>query len=178
MSILAILFWVAIFAGGLLILLLLLSIAGGLDMEVDIDTGSSTDTDSDGGGLGVVKSLLTFVSVGSWVMRIMLASNKAPVLAVAMGIFTGVLAILILHHLIKFLLKNEENVNWSMQDAIFQNGTVYLKIPKDGDGIVQIEVKGAYRELKAKSHNNKDIPTGASVMVVEISDEYVIVENK
>ena len=178
MGIISILFWVAIFSGSLLILLLLFSIWGGFDMEFDVDPTPSVDVDGDMGGLGMLKGALTFISVGTWVARIFLSAHKAPALAIAFGIIIGVIALLLLNYLLKLLLRNEENVNWSMQDALFQNGKVYLRIPKDGEGIVQVDIKGAFRELKAKSRDNKEIPTGSSVLVVEVINNYVIVENK
>ena len=63
-----------------------------------------------------------------------------------------------------------------MNDAVYQEGKVYLRIPKDGEGIVHVKIKGANRELKAKTRNRKEIKTGASILVTEVENEFVIVE--
>jgi len=105
-SIIEILFWVSIFAGGLLILLLLLSILGGLEFDADI----GSDVDSDGGGIGLLKGILTFVSTSSWMIKIMLLANKNPWIAIATGIAVGVVCFFILNLLFKFLLKAQSNV--------------------------------------------------------------------
>lgn len=171
----AILTWISIIAGGLLIILLLLSLLGGLDLDIDID-GGSADIDTDASGLGVLKGVLTFVSVSAWVIKVLLATNSHPALAIVIGVLIGLLSFALLSYLIRVLMKNNENVNWSMDDAMFQTGRVYLKIPAGkGEGIVHIGIKGANRELKARSNDDKEIKTGENVRVVDIENEYVIV---
>ncbi len=165
-----ILTWTSIFAGGILILLFLVSLIGGMDLDIDLES------DTDAGGLGIVKGVLTFVSVASWVIKILLVSNKHPGMAIAVGVISGVLAFMLLNYLFKILLRNEENVNYSMSDALFESGEVYLKIPAKGSGIVNVNVKGATREMKAKSKDSKEIKTGSKVMVVSIDGEYAVVE--
>lgn len=173
-----ILTWVSIITGGLLVVIMLLSLIGGIDFDMDIDVEvGSTDTDVDSGGLGILKGVLTFVSVGSWVMKILLVGNKHPGIAIGVGIFAGVLAFMLLNYLLKLLLRNQENVNWSVNDALFQKGEVYLRIPEGSEsGIVQINVKGAMREMKAKSKDGEEIPTGSPIMVVDLEDEYALVQ--
>lgn len=178
MDTILILTWVSIFAGGALIFLLLLSLAGGIDLELDLDMGS-TDVDADAGGLGWIKGGLTFFSVSTWVIRVMLLSAQHPAIAIGLGIAAGLGAFWVLHAFLKFLIQQEENVNWTMQDAVNQTGEVYLRIPGGEDnGLVQVEIKGAIRELKAKSHNQTEIKTGDRVQVVEVEDDYVLVSRQ
>ena len=170
----AVLTWVSIIAGGILVLLLLLSLLGGLDIDVDIDTGGETDTSA--GGIGLMKGALTFVSVSSWVMKILMVGQQGKTLSIVVGVLSGIFAFALLNYLFKALLKNEENVNWEMRDALFQRGTTYLKIPAGGEGIVQVDIRGATRELKAKSNSGEEIKTGESIVVVDIFNEFAIVE--
>lgn len=169
-----ILFWVSIIAGGLLVLLMLLSLIGGLDLDLDIETGSP-DVETDSGGIGLLKGFLTFVSVSSWVVKILIAADKHPGIALGIGIFAGLVAFLLLNYLFKLLLKNESNVNWKVEDALFQKGEVYLKIPADKskNGIIQVTINGALRELKAHSATGKEIKTGESIRVVEVDGDFV-----
>lgn len=170
-----ILTWISLIAGGILVFLLLLSIIGGLDFDLDVEVGPS-DVDSDGGGLGLIKGILTIASVSSWMIKVLLVSNKSPALAITIGLLCGIVAFALLHYMLKALIKNDSNVNWTMEDAIFQEGTVYLKIPSDGQGIVNVKVKGALREMKAKSFDNEPIDTGASITVMEVDGDDVIVK--
>ena len=171
-----ILFWVSIFSGGVLILLMLLSLVGGLDIDVDIEAGSA-DVDTDSGGIGLVKGFLTFVSTSTWVMKILIASNKNLGLAVVIGLATGVISFYVLNYIFKLLLKNDSNVNWKIEDSMYQKGQVYLKVPAsyDESGIVQVEINNAIRELKARSKDKVEIKTGDTVMVVGIDGDYVVV---
>ena len=172
----AILTWVSIIAGGILVLLLLLSLLGGLDIDVDIETGSGGDIDTSAGGIGLVKGGLTFISIGSWVMKILMLNNNGNTISITAGIISGIMAFAILNYIFKLFLNNQENVNWSMNDALFQKGTTYLKIPEGGDGLVLVDIRGTSRELKAKSKNGKEIKTGESVIVVEMQSGFAIVE--
>ncbi len=170
-----ILTWVSILAGGILILLFLLSLIGGFDLDTDI---GSTEVDTDGGGLGLIKGMLTFVSVGSWVMKILLGSQQNPAIAACIGVISGLVAFAILSKLFQLLLRNEENVNWSMDDALFARGNVYLKIPAEGTGIVNVEVNGVNRELKAKSSDHVELKTDTAITVVSVEGEFAHVRKE
>lgn len=178
-SIIDILFWVSIFSGGLLILLMLLSLVGGLDLDVDLDLGSP-DVETDAGGLGLIKGFLTFISTSAWVIKILIVTKQNIWLASVIGIGVGIACFLILNYIFKLLLKNDLNVNWKVEDALFQNGKVYLKIPASSEesGIVQVEINKAIREIKARSRDEVEIKTGESIRVVDIQGEYVIVQKE
>lgn len=165
--------YISLVTGGLLILLMLISLIGGLDLDFDL---GDTDIDTDAGGLGVIKGGLTFISVTSWVMKLVWATQESPWIAIAIGVFAGAAALWLLSYLFRLLLSNEENVNWEMTDAVYQEGKVYLRIPTDGEGIVRVKVKGTERELKAKTRHNREIKTGEVILVTDTEGEYVIVE--
>ncbi|MFK8161231.1 MAG: hypothetical protein AB8H12_02105 [Lewinella sp.] len=163
-----ILSYVALTAGGILILLLLLSLISGLDFDLDVDTDA-------GGGLGALKGVLTFLAVGAWVVRLVLLTEANPMLAFLVGAAAGAVGVYLLSLLLKFLLSQQEFVNWSLEDAIMEQGTVYLRIPAEGEGLVQVTVRGRKRELKARSLLSEDIPTGAPIVVDQIGDDGVVV---
>ena len=172
----AILTWISIIAGGVLIVLLLLSIIGGLDLDLDV---GDTEVDADGGGLGLVKGFLTFISVASWVIKVMLTMQQSTGLALVIGIISGAVAFLLLNYLLRLLIRNEENVNWSYEDAMMQRGEVYLKIPGQMEtGLVNIEIKGVMRELKARAVDKAEIPTGSPVIVVDLDGDIVVVQKE
>ncbi len=164
----AILTWISIICGGILVFLLLLSILGGLDLDIDI----GADVDVDGGGdAGIIKGILTFISVGSWVIKIILEFDKNPVYAFSIGIVAGIIAVFLLNLMLKLLLKNQENVNWQAEDAIAKEAKVYLKIPADaGYGVIKVDINGVYREIKAITTNQEEIPTGMLVVIDDVVD--------
>ncbi|MEM6772725.1 MAG: hypothetical protein AAF597_19255 [Bacteroidota bacterium] len=170
-----ILTYIALISGGILVLLLLLSLLSGLDLDLDLHLDGDVDVDG-GGGLGAVKGALTFFSIGSWVARLFIISQLDPVVAFTLGAAAGAVGVYILSLILKFLLSQQANVNWSVEDALMEEGTVYLRIPADGQGIVNVTVKGTKRELKARAKGGQDIPTGAPVRVEDLhADGTVIV---
>jgi len=177
MAIIEILTYISIFSGGILILLLFLSILGGLDLDFDFPNADSGDIDSSG-GIGIVKAALTFISVSSWIIKVVLATKANPYVAIFAGLIGGYLSVLLIKKIFTLLLTQTENTNWEFSDAIHQSGKVYLKIPKEGLGIIQVLVNGVTRELKAKSIDNTEILTGESVFIHEVDDDLAIVKKQ
>ena len=153
--------YIAAICGGVLVLLLLLSLISGLDLDFDLDV------DADG-GYGYLKGALTFFTFSAWTARILLISQANPVLAFVLGGVAGAVAVWIMSLVVRFLLSQQEEVNWSPAEALLEQGKVYLRIPAGGEGIVQVTVRGRKREMKARSRADEDIPTGASVVVEEV----------
>ena len=166
----SVLTYVSMIAGAILIILLILSLVGGMDLDIDI-----ADGDTDSGGLGILKGGLTFISVSSWVARIVIHSSENPVIAAVVGISSGVVAVIALSYFLRLLLRAESEVNWSPEQALYNTGKVYLKIPAGkGYGLVHTIINGTSRELKAKTRET-EIPTGASVYISDVEDGILIV---
>jgi hypothetical protein len=154
-------------SGGLLVIMLLLSLVSGLDLDFDFGDGD------DGGG--VLKPTLVFFSIGSYIVRGFLMAESNPILALIAGIISGGIGVFILSLALKWILTQQENVNWSKTDALYQKGKTYLKIPTDGSGLIHIDINGVTREFKAKTNDKSDIPTGTEIQVEKIEGEVVIV---
>ena len=170
-----ILFWISVFSGGLMLALLLFSLVGGLDMEMDVD--AETDTDG-GGGLGYLKGILTFISMSAWVMRILLIANKSKTVSILGGIIVGSITVFLLSKLLQFLISKQQFNTWKIEDAVHSSGSVYLKIPVNGEGIVKVKINDAMQELKATTNDKEDIPTGASVYIEDIENNKLVVTQK
>jgi membrane protein implicated in regulation of membrane protease activity len=154
-------------SGGILVAMLLLSLVSGLDLDIDFGDGD------DGGG--IIKPTLVFFSVGAYIVRGFLMAESNPMLALAAGIISGGIAVFILSLVLKWILSQQENVNWSKSDALYKKGKTYLKIPAEGYGLIQVEINGVIREFKAKTNDASDIPTGTEIQVEKIDGEEVIV---
>ncbi|PHI21008.1 hypothetical protein CEQ90_04810 [Lewinellaceae bacterium SD302] len=164
-----ILTYISLISGGLLVLLLLAGILSGLDLDLDFD-GADGD-----GGVGYVKGGLTFISIGSWVVKLVLATSASPVVAFTAGIIAGTIAVYLLIKFMNFLLSQQSEVNWEARDALFETGQVYLRIPAQGTGIVRVNIRGGNRELKARSQAGEILPTGLKVRVEDVEDGILVV---
>ncbi|MCB0631042.1 MAG: hypothetical protein R2824_34460 [Saprospiraceae bacterium] len=177
-DILNILFWAGTLAGGVLILLLLVSIFSGLEIGGgDVDVNVDTDTDAGASeGLGVIKTLLTFVSVGAFTGRaILLNTSWSWPLVIISALVSGIVAVIILGWFFRWLLKNQESGNWQMWQAEGKTGSVYVPIPADGKGRIVVQIDDVDREIAAKSEKGEPIGTHAKVFIVEAKEDYVIV---
>jgi membrane protein implicated in regulation of membrane protease activity len=154
-------------SGGLLVIMLLLSLLSGLDLDIDFGDGD------DGGG--ILKPTLVFFSIGAYIVRGFLMAESNPILALIAGVISGGIAVFVLSIALKWILTQQENVNWSKKDALYKNGKTYLKIPTDGSGLIHIDINGVTREFKAKTNDNDEIPTGTEIQVEKIDGEVVIV---
>jgi len=173
-----ILLWTGMIAGGLLIILLLLSILSGFDLDGDLDVGHGVDGDGDAdtGGLGIIKSGLTFFSIASFTARaIVLNSDWSWTIALTSGIIAGIIAIFILSQFFKLLLRQQEEGNYELWEAVGKTGRVYVPIPKNGTGRITIEINGVDRELPAKEESGKALSTNTKVMVTNTEDDCLVV---
>lgn len=165
--------YLSLICGGLLVLILALGIVGGLDFDVELDLDSEAGTEA-GGGVGLVKGGLAFLSVGAWTVKLLLVASANPVVAVVSGVAAGAVAVYLMAGAVNWMLRQEENVNWTARDALFQPGQVYLRIPATGEGIVKVNVRGGMRELKARSTDGADIPTGAAITVDDLAPDGIL----
>jgi len=68
------------------------------------------------------------------------------------------------------LMRNLQSVgNMRISDAIGEEGTVYLTIPAEGIGKIQITISGRLMVMDAVSQNKVEIKTGKRVCVSEIT---------
>ena len=163
-----ILTYISAISGTLLTVMILLNLFSGLDTEIEVD-GFDTD-------FGVVKSILSFLSVGGLAGSMLLNDGWSLTGAIFASVLVGVFAVVLLTFLFKALLKNQVNVNWSLDDAVGKTGTVYLRIPPKGSGLVMINLKGTEREVMAYSTTDEEIPTGSEVLVISAEESHVIVQ--
>ena len=161
----------ALISGGILVVLLLLALFSGLDFDLDFDA-----PDVDSGGVGWVKGILAFLAAGGYAASVALERSFSTPVVVLIGVVTGFLLVYIISAMLRFLLRQQEVTNWEMSDVLATDGTVYLRIPPSGQGIVRVNINGVPREVKARSKATTEIPTGANIRVVEVEDEFAIVE--
>lgn len=172
------LFWAGTLAGGVLILLLLFSIFSGLEIgggDVDVDLDSDADGSVDE-GFGVIKTLLTFISVGAFTGRaILLNTSWSWPLVIFSALASGLVAVLVLGWFFRWLLRNQESGNWHLWQAEGKTGSVYVPIPAGGKGRIVVQIDDTNREIAAKSDQGQPIGTHEKVFIVEAKEDHVIV---
>ncbi len=173
--------------GGLLFLarmvLMFLGAHDGMDVDAHGDFGAGhgdaghTDTD-------MSFKLLTFQGLTAFFMMFGLVglgmhyqSGMGTTISVFAAMAAGVGSMWIIARIFALMMRLEESGTLDLKQAIGEEGTVYLNIPADGTGKVQVAVDDRLREFEAYAKDKIEIKTGERVKVVWIdSDDVLVVE--
>ncbi len=172
-----ILFWLSVGSAIILVAVLGLSMFHGFDfhgdlnVEInhDVDGADHSDTDQ-GNALGYFKGTLVFIAFGAWMARAMLLKDFSWPVALLVGGASGYAGIFLLGKVLSFLLKQTSEGNWKHENAIGQMGEVYLRIPENGVGQIQVTINGGLRTVDAIAHEGT-IESGKKVAVLGVDGQ-------
>ncbi len=159
--------------GGLVFIIkTILALAGG-DMD-DTDFGSDSDASFQ---LFSVQGITIFIMMFGLSGLVFHISLKLPGFAAIIGgMFVGFVAMWILAKVMLLLNRLQSSGNMDMVSAIGQQGTVYLTIPPDGIGQVQLVVAEKLGVYDAITHDENGIQTNENVMVIDVNGSKLVVE--
>jgi len=166
-------FWaISIIFSVLFLIQFVLSLVG-FDGDVDFDA----DADADGFELDTdftlfsVRSIIAFFTFFGWTGVLVLKSGGGTWAAVGFASLSGFIAMFIVGYMMYLFSKLTESGTFNAQSTLYNTGEVYLKIPsaKSGYGKIHLKVKGAVKEMEGDT-----LPTGASVRVVEVLDDNLL----
>jgi membrane protein implicated in regulation of membrane protease activity len=167
----------AIVGGGTFVIrtgLQLLGVGGGDGDAADLD---DVHTDADAGFRvlslqGLSAFFMMFGLVGLALVR---ESGVAPKLALGIAVLPGVASVWIIARLFALMGKLQSSGTLNMYSAIGEEGTVYLTLPRDDVGQVQVVVQGRLGVFQARERDGHEIPTGKRVRVVGVAGGDVLV---
>lgn len=173
----------AIFGGGFFILRTILMFSGIGDTDSDIDTDSGDFDhdpehmdDIDHGDHDAGLKLLTLQGLTAFIMMFGctgLAFSRSSIVGSFMTIVIGAVAGLFAMWLVAkgFALMRSLQSTGTMRiyDALGEEGTVYLTIPADGIGKIQVTISGRLMVMDAVSQDKVELKTGERVCVAEIT---------
>lgn len=161
------------------------------DMVVDGDADHSGDmTDSSGHDDHVsssdvsfhfvsVQGLTAFFMMFGWVGLALIRDSMMPGwIATIGGTAAGCLMVWVLAQMFKFVGRLQSDGTARLRTAMGTGGTVYLRIPAEGSGQVQVEIDGRLRICDAVSSKKEEIKTGEQITVVWIQDNGILVVEK
>ena len=97
------------------------------------------------------------------------SSLLGSLFTVAIGILVGVFAMWLVAKGFALMRSLQSSGTMQLYDAIGEEGTVYLTIPADGVGKIQVTISGRLMVVDAISQDKVDLKTGERVRVSEIS---------
>lgn len=149
------------------------------DMDMDMSVGDDFDGDTmDAGGpvsLFSIRSLVNFFVGFGWMGVSFYNDIHSKPLLYIVSILVGLCFSYAFIFMKKKMKKLEHNGAFNIEDCVGKTCDVYLHIPADGKGKVQISLNGSIHEFDAVS-NGLDIPTGRRVKVLSVDVNVLTVE--
>ena len=116
-----------------------------------------------------IQNLSAFFMMLGWVgLAMMRSSGFGPIPATAAGILAGFVSASILMKVTNSLMKLSQTGTARTTSAIGKTGRVYLRIPADGDGQIEVDVDGRLKVCDAISADGTEIKTDSQVFVIDV----------
>lgn len=171
MNKLQMIFTVCALIGGVLFLIRLAMQLLGFDTDAETDhPGDMDSSDTDASFkmlslLGITAFLMMFGLGG----RAMLESRpNSPLGALVVAVLAGGLSMWLMAWLFKLMKKMQSDGTSRIENAVGHEGSVYLTIPAQDIGKVQLSVNGRLSVMDARAANGQTLATGSQVKVVRI----------
>ena len=183
-----VIYWASTIIGGTLFILrvMMMFIGGGagddaidsaLDTGVDALTGEHADADISFKLLSV-QGLTSFFMMFGLVGLALLRANLHELITIVGGILAGLVMVAITGVVFTQMKRLQTEGTIKIQNTIGSDGTVYLTIPKNGTGQVQVIVQGSLKIFDAVSANKNQIATGEKVRVTGVASGNTLIVEK
>jgi membrane protein implicated in regulation of membrane protease activity len=97
------------------------------------------------------------------------------IIAAAAGTIAGLFTFWVIARLFSSMSKLQSDGTLKLSSAIGQQGKVYLRIPAEGTGQVQVAFQGRLMIYDAISANKEEIKTGDQIVVIDIAGGNILV---
>lgn len=126
-----------------------------------------------------IQGLTAFFMMFGWVgLAVMHDSGLPGWLAIGGGVAAGCVTVWILAQMFRFVGSLQCDGTMRVKRALGAGGSVYLRIPAEGSGQVEVEVDGRLKIFDAISSNKEEIKTGEQITVVWVQDNGVLIVEK
>jgi len=159
----------AVFLVRMVLLLVGMGDQGDLGELGEGDAGDMDHTSDESFRFLSIQSMSSFFLMFGLVGLTVLRNGGAVWMAFAAAIGSGGITVWLVSQLFAFMKRLQSDGTLRIQNAVGQVGTVYLTIPADGSGQVQVPVQGALRIFEARSVKRIKLPTGERIRVVEVT---------
>jgi hypothetical protein len=183
-----IIYWASTIIGGTLFILrlVMMFIGGGLSddgLDSALDTGgdviSGDHADADiSFKLLSLQGLTSFFMMFGLVGLALLKADVPVLLTVLGGMIAGLITVAISGLIFSQMKRLQTEGTINIQNTIGTDGSVYLTIPKNGTGQVQIIVQGSLKIFDAVSNTKNMIATGEKVHVTGVASGNTLIVEK
>ncbi len=150
-----------------------------LDAGVDVDHGGDYSLDTDF-TLFSLRGIIAFFTFFGWAGVLALRGGASVFIAIAFAMISGGAALVLVAYLLYWFAKLTKEGNVNIQEALNQQGEVYLTIPaqRKGQGKVHITIGNSLREMDAVTNAKEPIVTGTKVIITDVLEGNVLVVNE
>jgi hypothetical protein len=183
-----IIYWASTIIGGTLFILrvIMMFVGGGLSesgLDSSLDPGdleiAGDHADADiSFKLMSVQGLTSFFMMFGLVGLALLKAGLPVFWTVLSGILAGLVTVAITGLIFTQMKRLQTEGTINIQNTIGTEGSVYLTVPKNGTGQVQIIVQGSLKIFDAISNTKSVIPTGEKVHVVGVASGNTLIVEK
>lgn len=183
-----IIYWASTIIGGTLFILRLIILFVGGDIS---DQGADSALDAAGDVVSVgegdadlsfkllsVQGLTSFFMMFGLVGLALLKADVPDLLTVVGGMLAGLVTVAITGLIFTQMKRLQMEGTINIQNTVGTAGSVYLTIPKNGTGQVQIIAQGSLKIFDAVSSNKSMIATGEKIHVVGVAGGNTLVVEK
>jgi hypothetical protein len=188
LTLIEVIYWASTIIGGTLFLLRLgmMLIGGGMsDDGFDSALGDgSADVSGDHADADASFKLLSLQGLTSFFMMFglvglaLLRANLHVLITIIGGMIAGLVTVAVTGLIFTQMKRLQTEGTIKIQNAIGSDGTVYLTIPRNGTGQVQIIAQGSLKIFDAVSSNKNQIATGEKVRVTGVSSGNTLIVEK
>lgn len=154
-----------------------------VDSHEAIETSIMDSVDSDGGGghehgstvrLFTAKGIVAFLAVGGWMGVAALEWGISVPITIILSITAGWMALFFVAWLVSVFLRMQQNGTLQLQNAIGREGEVYIPIPTNGRGKVNVIVQERLCELDAVTQAGRTLRTGEKIKVLNVTPDGIL----
>ena len=182
-----IIYWASTIIGGMLFILraAMLLLGGGLsDGATDVSGDFDPDIAGDHADADITFKLISLQGLTSFFMMFglvglaLLKANVPVVLTVFGGTIAGLITVAITGLVFSQMKRLQTEGTIDIQTTIGTEGSVYLTIPKNGTGQVQLIAQGSLKIFDAVSNTKNVISTGEKIRVTGVASGNTLIVEK
>lgn len=137
----------------------------------DINHNDCIHDKTDALRLFTLRGIVAFLSIGGW-MGVAAIDWKLPdIVAIILALAAGWLALWFVAWIIRAFVRMQQSGNIKIENAVGCDGEVYLTIPVNGRGKVNVIVQDRLCEMDAVSQADRPIKTGEKIRVLGVAQE-------
>jgi hypothetical protein len=188
LSVIEVIYWASTIIGGTLFILRLgmMLLVGGINDDAldsaldagDMDVaGDHADADTSFKLLSV-QGLTSFFMMFGLVGLALLRADLHVLLTILGGAIAGLVTVAVTGVIFTQMKRLQTEGTINIQTTVGTEGTVYLTIPRNGTGQVQVIAQGSLKIFDAVSSNKSQIATGAKVRVTGVASGNTLIVEK